>query len=254
MNKILKTLVTGSVLVSALLVTAAERSPRDLSENLVRNAQRTLELITRESDYLTRRQINLVNEKLDEIREIVRNGGSNPVMPNPPPYTPPQPQVINVRGVMETVDFNFDVRDLQGLFQQCTAFVRSRSFSQVDDIKVTVNFGSLQTLRNNESYWKGETEICMQVVEVARRANVPVSYDGRTTVFGAVETVEFSFVGTSKAELFRQCENFINSRNLLQVDDIKIVTNLGSLRVLRNNESYWRGAVEICTQVLRDVR
>jgi hypothetical protein len=254
MNTLMKTLVTGSVLASAFFVSAADRNPRDISENLVRNAQRTLELITREADYMTRRQVNLVNQKLDEIRDIVRNGGSVPVQPNPPPYFPPQPQVVNIRGVIETTDFSIDARDLNGLFQQCSTFVTSRGLLQVDDIKVTVNFGALQTLRNDQSYWKGSTEVCMQVVEVARRSGMQSSYDGRDTVFGAIETTEFSFSGLGKAEIFRQCESFINSRGLTQVDDIKMVTNMSPIRVLRNDQSYWKGAVEICTQVLRDLR
>jgi hypothetical protein len=257
MNYLFKTLVTSSVLVTSLFVSAADRNPRDVSETVIRNAQRTLELITREADYMTRRQIDLVNVKLNEIRDIVRNSGNPyPGEPNPPPYYPPrpQPQLINVRGSIETTDFSFDTRDLQGLFQQCSTFVTSRGMTQVDNIKVTVNFSPIQTLYNSQSYWRGATEICMQIVEVARRSGLQSSYDGRDMVFGTIETSEFSFSGQGKADLFRQCEQFVNSRGLTQVDDIKTVTNLNPLKVLNNSQSYWRGAVEICAQVLRDVR
>jgi hypothetical protein len=252
MNTLIKTLVTSSVLASTLLVSAADRNPRDISENLVRNAQRTYELINREADYLTRRQINQVNQKLDEIRDIVRNGGSLPVPPNPPPYTPPPAPKFNIRGKIETSEFSFDVIDLRNLLIQCSAFVVQRNLLQVDEIQVSVNFKPIQKLYNSQTYWKSSVETCMQVVEVARKEAVP-NFNGLDTVFGTIETTEFLFSGNGKAELFRQCEDFVNSKGLIQVDEIKTVTNLNPIKSLYNGQTYWRGAFEVCTQVLKDL-
>ncbi len=249
------TLMLAAITVAT--VSSAQQNPRYLTDDLIREAQRVQELITREADYLTIRQLDQVKDKLQEIREIIRRGGNPyPGRPNPPSYppkNPPQYGVISIKGDIELVPFSFDVYDLQGLHTQCTSFVNSKNLSSVDDIKISVNLGQIQTLKNSASYWRGANQICQQLITVAKNNRVPLSQSNQNIVFGNIELVEFKFTGFGKADMFRQCESFVNAKNLSSVDDIVRVTNFGAERILKNSASYWRGTLEICQQVLAEI-
>jgi hypothetical protein len=229
-----------------------------MTENVVREAGRVQELITREADYLTVRQLDQVSDKLREIREIIRHGGNpypgpGPVPPQYPPQEPPHYGNVSVRGDIEGTAFSFDVRDLQNLHEQCVAFTSSKGLTTVDDIRVSVNLATIRTLKNSASYWRGANQICSQIVEVAKQSGVRVSYTNHQVVFGSIEGTEFNFKGFGKSDMFRQCESFTTSKGLTTVDDIVRITNFGPERVLKNSASYWRGALEICQQVLAEV-
>lgn len=251
LKSILRNFTVAILAVSMTLIASAQRDPSYMASEVIREAQRIQELITREADYMSERQLSQVRNKLSEIREIVRGGGSHP-----PPYPPPQPPQygsVSVRGDIESYSFSFDVRDIQDLHNQCVAFVNSKGLQSVDDIRVSVNLDSIRTLRNNQTYWKGANQICMQINEVAKQKGLRVSYDNQHTVFGSIESYEFKFTGYNKSDAFRQCESFVNAKGLQSVDDIVRVTNFGPERVLRNNQSYWKGSLEICQQVLAEV-
>lgn len=255
------TLVLAAITVAT--VSSAQQNPRRLTEDLIREAQRVQELITREADYLTVRQLDQVKDKLQEIREIIRRGGNpypGPGRPNPPvfppknpPQYPPQYGVVSVKGDIENQAFSFDIYDLHGLHTQCVAFVKSKNLTQVDDIKVSVNLGQIRILKNDSSWWRGANQICQQIASIAKANQVPTSQSNQNVVYGNIENQEFNFVGFGKADMFRQCESFVNSKNLTQVDDIVRVTNFGAERVLKNQSSWWRGTLEICQQVLAEV-
>jgi DNA relaxase NicK len=125
--------------------------------------------------------------------------------------------------------------------------------SSVDDIKISVNLGQIQTLKNSASYWRGANQICQQLITVAKNNRVPLSQLNQNIVYGNIELVEFKFTGFGKSDMFRQCESFVNAKNLSSVDDIVRVTNFGTERILKNSASYWRGTLEICQQVLAEI-
>lgn len=242
-------LILATISIAAL--SSAQQNPRYMTTEVIREAQRVQELITREADYLTIRQLDLVKDKLLEIREIIRNGG-NPY-PNPPTY-PPQYGTTSIRGDIEMIPYSFDVNDLQSLHSQCTTFIKSKNLNSVDEIRISVNLGPITDLKNSASYWKGANQVCQQIINVAKNNGVRPSYSNQHTVYGSIEAQEFKFVGYDKSDMFRQCEQFLNSNNLRSVDEIIRVTNFGTERELKNSSSYWKGSLEICQQVLAEIR
>lgn len=249
------TLVFAAITVAT--VSSAQQNPRRLTEDLIREAQRVQELITREADYLTVRQLDQVKDKLQEIREIIRRGGNpypGPGRPNPPSYPPvkpPQYGLISIKGDIENYSYSFDVYDLQNLHTQCVSFVISKNLTQADELKVSVNIGQIESV-TTPSWWIGANQICHQIVTIAKKNRVPLSRSNQNVVYGKIESYEFTFVGFNKSETFKQCEALVNAKNLTQVDEIVRVTNFGPEKNL-TTPSWWRGSLEICQQVLAEV-
>ena len=257
MNKLL---LSAALIVTSAAAIAQIRgggymnvTPREV----VQNSARTHEILSNEIYNLSSEQLRLVNEKLHEIREIVRgydNGGGRPhpvPVPVPQPNPPPYSQRQLVRGTVENVEFSFEVEDLMGLHQQCVAFVSSKALLSVDDIQVSINFGPIETLRNAADYWKGANRVCAQIEQKAKARGLALPRTGQWILIGTVETVDFSFTGYDKIEINRQCENFLNQKGLRSVDDIVVSTNFGSEQVLRNAADYWKNNIEICSQIMK---
>jgi hypothetical protein len=187
-----------------------------------------------------------VSQKLNDINSIIRNTN-----PPPPPAPPPQPRGVVFKGKFETAEFTFEARDLYQLNTQCTTFVLSNGLTNVDDISVSVNFGPIQILRNTSSYWKTPYQICAQLNPIAQAAGLQAPR-GQTIVVGSIETVDFEFAGYNVADISRQCEMLVNSKSSLSnVDDIIMSVNFGTPLVLRNTSGYWKGAFEICNQIIQ---
>lgn len=234
---------------------SAALAQQDLSGRLYERSARVNELIRQNATRLDNQTQRQVLEQLSAIETLIARGGRpNPYPGNPAPPTPPPPPGgarYLVRGDIESKGFTFEVTNLLSLYTQCTDFVKNQiGNSSVDDINISIDFGPVQKLRNSSSYWKGEAQVCNQIVEVARKSGI--TYDNSELAYiGTIEQQSFMFRGYSLLDINKQCESFVNSSSLSSVDDITVSVNLGPVKTLRNSSSYWKGSFEICQQILQ---
>lgn len=243
--KFMSLFVAAGVSLVAQMVFAQARSAGDLT----RQAQNVARLIEDRADLMSTEQIVRVSQLLSEVRRAAL-GEATPIPGNPPGDSGRR---MLVKGNIEMSEFSFDVRSQMELYQQCARFVDEKfgSSAQVDDIRVSINLGALRTLRNANSYWKGRAQICQQIMGIA----IDGGLQARGTegiIIGNIEGREFQFVGRDRFDIFGQCETFVNSTFGVgaSVDDILVINNFRPERVLRNSNAYWKGSLEICTQVV----
>lgn len=83
------------------------------------------------------------------------------------------------------------------------------------------------------------------------RPPVPQPPSGRMmAIRGDIENQAFRFDSSNLEQLQTQCTAFVKAKNLNQVDDIRVSFDLGAVQTLKNGPSYWRGANEICGQIV----
>ena len=174
--------------------------------------------------------------------------------PGPTPTPGPFPGDYSVSGSLERDSFFYSVRDAMDMAGQCVAQFNNSSYKSSADATVSVNFGTIQTIRNNSSYWRSAGEACAYVSAAAVRYGLPSdsSYDIR--VVGAIERKTMMLQGFNLNDIMVQCLNFHADTNLSSVDDIVVLTRSGQVRVLRNNSSYWKSASEVCNQVMQAIQ
>lgn len=240
-------LITASVVaLAAQSVLAQARSATDLT----RQAQNLSRLIEDRADNMSGEQMMRVSQLLSETKRAVLGESSRP--------TPPPAEIgrrMLIKGDVEQREFTFDVRTQNELSRQCSDFVTRNlgNNAQADDIRVSINLSNIQPLKNSASYWKGQAQICQQIMNMA--VNAGLSSRGiDAEVHGNIEGREFAFTGRDRLDLFGQCESFVKSNlgNNAQADDIYVVNNFVRERVLKNSASYWKGSLEICTQILNE--
>lgn len=227
---------------------------RGLVENTRRLARITFEQVDMNADRVSDQQLRRVNELMREISRTMSNG-SQPPPYNPPPYNPAPPTSrYTIAGVIENSTFNFSVFNLQELYDQCAIFVQDNRISTVDDISISVNYGPTRSVKNNNSYWRGMSQICMQMTALAKADGVYYNPSAGRSVIGTIETFEFNFRAYDKASLSDQCTQFVNGNNIRSVDDIVMSVDFGQAIVLKNNTSYWKNSFEICQQIIQNIR
>ncbi len=237
------------VILGFQIQTFAQRE--QILDRVYRKSEVVYSLINDKANLLTTRELETTLDYLRSIERTLRSTGNPDPGPGP---RPPRPSLHSVRGNIETSDFNFEVEDLGDLYGQCSNFVRQIfGTNSVDDIKVSINFGEVVTLRNSSTYWKGDFQVCNQIIAVARNAGVRSNHRDRI-VTGSIEDKSFHFSAVNVNDLSRQCEEFVSSQSLNSVDDIIVSVNFSEPRVLRNSSSYWKGPFEICQQVLQNIR
>lgn len=253
----MKNLLLKSVLAFSMAIPAVAQhrfDPRDRREDLVERTQdlaRQVEDSLRRDAYrLSEWQLRDIYNSLESVQSIIRNDRqpNPPHRPNPPPY---EPVVINFRGKIELAEYNFNANNLFDLNSQCMAFVSANRLSSVDDITVSVDYRPIETLKNRSSYWKGSVQVCQQILNIAAKAGLKVR-SGYTVVSGSIENAEFVFEVNGRSDLYSQCENLVKNSNITSADDMIVSVNFTKEKVLRNGSSYWKGATEICNQLINN--
>lgn len=192
-----------------------------------------------------------VFEQLRSLEATLLNDSGGGPLPAPVPN--PYPGRISVRGSIESRSFSFEVSDSLQVYQNCTAFVRDQRIQQVDDLLVSVNFQPERSARNSAGWWTGAGQICLKVAEMASAQGVRMSHYGFVFA-GAVENLDFLFIGNSLVEIDQQCSQFVQRNRIGQVDDIQVTRDFAQVRILHNSSSYWNGAYEICQRIIQAAR
>lgn len=220
--------------------------------------ERLVELVQRDrahrflSEDEKRNVLQNINAAIVAIKD--ENNTPNPG-PNPNPYPNPNPNPypnrIVVEGKIEQTNFIFDAVTTGQIFNQCSDFVRTR-FSQVDDMMISINGNAYKRLINSSSYWNGADAICNVIYAQLTPENMRLPIPQYIMIEGFIEQTRVEFVGNSYAEVFNKCVRSVETK-FSQVDDMEIGVNGDRRYRSVNSSSYWRGAVEICTVVMKNV-
>lgn len=68
-------------------------------------------------------------------------------------------------GTMEKESFYFQARSYAEINTQCVEFYNRKRVGAVNDITVSVDFGSIKTFTNTYSYWRTANEVCYQILQ-----------------------------------------------------------------------------------------
>lgn len=181
-----------------------------------------------------------------------------PPTPNPMPPAPvPYPGVSHIiLGNMRNISFNFQARDLQEVFDQCSSFYKSNRIGTIDEVNVSVDASSMQRMYNASSYWKTSTEACLQVVSVARAHGMQNNNRSAYSLLASIQgNWEMNLQGYSRNDILQQCMQQYNSLGIggSAVDTISYSVNLGEMRGLYNSASYWRDSASLCIAITNGI-
>ncbi|MAZ49057.1 MAG: hypothetical protein CME65_10865 [Halobacteriovoraceae bacterium] len=194
------------------------------------------------------------NAKLDEVLSILNSRTSPRPIPGPAPIPGPRPGpghgLVTVTGSIENTSFMFDVVDAADLATQCS---EATNVGNVDDISISVNFGPAQRYHNSSSYWRGETEACIQIASKAIDLGVPPKQSHTYWAMGRIESSSFLFEGYSLRDIMVQCTEHYSNARLGNVDDI-VVFDGSAINVEHNSSSYWRNSGDVCNIIIQNIR
>lgn len=155
---------------------------------------------------------------------------------------------INAIGRMERFQFEFQAKNVAELKQQCLEFATEQRIAHIDDIYISYNGHKRLHLHNRDGVWHYPKHICAEIEKVAQSIDLtPPTSNEFQEVLTHMNSKSFSFTGSHTAEVFNDCIAQLESNDFRETDFIRVKLNDRPWKTLRNNDSWWRGAQQVCT-------
>ncbi len=160
----------------------------------------------------------------------------------------------NVQGSIEGHSFNFEVETRRDFFEKCFVEWKRSRLIKADDIQVSFDFKPLRPRRNTGSYWKTAITNCWTIYDAIKGDNggdlAKTDQAGIDVAF-VLETFESQIFHNirSPRQFTKICARVFKDSRLTKLDDAEMLVNNRRVEIFKNTGSWWRSALEICSEM-----